>query len=559
MLLTLLYWMFIFLLMYIIGFSFVQYFLKEKGDLTAETYFFVGFMSMATLSAYLSVFIPLNQWVFLSVIGISLGLYIVHCHAINASLKKIFNKVIALKTVEKYSLLAGCLFLGLMASGEIWVYDTKLYHAQNIQWIQEYAVVPGLAGFQPQFGYNNMFFPVTALFSLEIPAFYQDNALLIYPFNGVVIILLFLKLLSFLRDALAQYDWWRACLYVIVFGCCWVFFLRGLNAPAPDYICSALIIYVFLVMEKAHFKFSDFQILFLSGLIITTIVLKLSALLFSLLLLPLIFTNYSFKKIVTIASLAIFIGLPFLIRNYYLSGYLVFPFPAIDLFSPEWKIANEVVAFEKILINTWAKIPNSDSNTIQAMPFTDWLTIWWGNKDLLWKPLLLTNLFSVVSILVFLKKQKKQLAFLQVAILLNLLFWFYNAPDPRFVFGFLFLGASFTLVSFLLLFDLWKYLNKSLVIGLFSLFILFSLNFHKLYIKDFCSNPVTWVMPKGLSAPKLKTEQTNFNYTMPIRPDLCNNAPIPCATRPLGYMVLRDSTDMQKGFKMIGAGFLIKK
>lgn len=257
--------------------------------------------------------------------------------------------------------------------------------------------------------------------------------------------------------------------------------------------------------------------------------------------------------------MGIFIGLPFLIRNYYLSGYLIFPFPAIDLFSPDWKISKEVVVFEKILINSWAKVPSSDPNTIQAMPFMDWLTIWWGNKDLLWKPLLFVNLFSIFSLFIFLKKQKKQFALLQIAILLNLLFWFYNAPDPRFVFGFLFLGASFTIVSFLLLFDLWKQLNRSLVIGLLGLFLLFSLNFHKLYIRDFFLNPVTWVIPEGLPTSKLKTERTNFSYTMPIRPDLCNNAPIPCATRPLGYMVLRDSTDMQKGFKMIGVGFLINK
>jgi len=562
MIFTLLYYALIFLLMYTIGFSFVQYTLKnklEKEALTIDTYFFTGFMLMTALSGYLSIFIPLNQWDFLAVTLVGLGLYIADGSAINALLKGIFQKVVALKTVEKYGLLVGVLFLGIIASQEIWVYDTKLYHAQNIQWIQKYAVVPGLAGFQPQFGFNNMFFPVTALFTIDLPAFYQGASLLIYPFNGIVTILLFLKILSFLRIELQEKNWWRAALYGMIFSCCFVFFPRGLNSPAPDYICAVLIIYVFLVMEKQGFKFSNYQSLFLSGLILTAIIFKLSTLLFGLLLLPLLITNYSFKKTVAITGLALFIGVPFLIRNYYLSGYLIFPFPAIDLFSPEWKIPNEVVVFEKMLIKSWAKIPRSDPNIIEAMPFMDWFTIWWGNKDLLWKPLLFGNSFIIFSIFIFLKKRKMQFALLQGAIFLNLLFWFYNAPDPRFVFGFLFLGGSFTIGSFLLLFDVWKYLNRKIILVSIGLFIAFSLNFHKLYIRDFLFDPITWVMPKGLPVSTLKKEHTNFTYTVPVRPTVCSNAPIPCATRPLGYMILRDSMDMQKGFKMIGDGFLIKK
>ncbi len=561
MLLTLLYWTFIFGLMVTIGFSFVKYSLTNKNQeqtLAIETYFFTGFMVIIVLSAYLSIFAPLSQWIFLGVNLIGIGLYIINRSEINALLNAFWKDINELRTLEKISLVGGMLFLGIMASGEIWVYDTKLYHAQNIQWIQKYAVVPGLAGFQPQFGFNNMFFPVTALFTIDLPAFYQDKTLLLYPFNGIVIIVLFLKILSFLRNALQEKDWWRAFLYGIVFGCCLVFFPRGLNSPAPDYICAALIIYTFLVLEKYAFKLSNCQVLFFSGLIITTITFKLSALLLGLLLLPLLSTNYSFKKTSAIAGLAILIGLPFLIRNYYLSGYLIFPFPLIDLFTPEWKIPHNVVVYEKMLIKSWAKIPNSDPNIIGAMPFMEWFKIWWGNKDLLWKPLLLVNLLSVFSIPIFVKHHKKQFAWLQIAILLNLAFWFYNAPDPRFVFGFLFLGASFTLGSFLLLFDLWKYLNKLILIGLLGLCIAFSLNFHKLYLKDFLLDPVTWVVPKGLPDPTLKEMKSNFSYTMPIRPDLCNNSPLPCATRPLGQMILRDSLDMQKGFKMIGKGFLIK-
>ncbi|MBP5745080.1 MAG: hypothetical protein J6W58_02105, partial [Lachnospiraceae bacterium] len=44
-------------------------------------------------------------------------------------------------------------------------YDTSLYHAQSIRWIEEYGVVKGLACLQLRFGYNSSAFALTALYS----------------------------------------------------------------------------------------------------------------------------------------------------------------------------------------------------------------------------------------------------------------------------------------------------------------------------------------------------------------------------------------------------------
>lgn len=555
MVFTFFYWVFIFFLLSIIGF-FLTSLIDEKSNLLNKPeeiayHFMVGFVFMTALSAYLSIFIPLNRLVFCFIVLIGIIIFYLNKRKIKEELKNCYTALPNLKIWEKSVLFLGFFCLIMVASGEIWVSDTKLYHAQNVQWIQQFGVVPGLGNFQPQLGYNNMFFPITAFFSQELPWSNQDFDALIYPFNGIVTSLLFLKILSFIRLELHQKDWWRACFYVLIFGFCFLLFPRGLSSPAPDYICGALTIYVFLMIEKDGFKVSIAQSLYLSGLIITAIIFKLSALFLGLLILPLLATSYTNKKALAIIGVSLLIGLPFLIRNYYLSGYLIFPFPAIDLFSPEWKIPNGVAEFEKLVITSWAKIPSTNPKTVDAMPFMDWFKIWWGQKDLIWKPLLLANVLTIFSIAIYLFKGKKHLALLNGIILINLLFWFANAPDPRFAFGFLFLGASLSLCSFLLLFDLWKLLNKIVIIGLFGLFIAASLFFHRAHIQEVVTEPMTWVFPKGLPPYKLIEKQTNFRYSMPVRPSTCHNAPLPCATRPLGYVVLRDSTDMQKGFKLI--------
>ena len=58
-------------------------------------------------------------------------------------------------------------------------YDTYLYHAQAIRWIEEYGVVPGLGNLHHRFAYNNSVFSLQALFSLsfllggKIPAWHK--------------------------------------------------------------------------------------------------------------------------------------------------------------------------------------------------------------------------------------------------------------------------------------------------------------------------------------------------------------------------------------------------
>lgn len=46
-------------------------------------------------------------------------------------------------------------------------YDTGLYHAQAIHWIEDYGVVPGLGNLHNRLAYNSAFMPFQALYSLK--------------------------------------------------------------------------------------------------------------------------------------------------------------------------------------------------------------------------------------------------------------------------------------------------------------------------------------------------------------------------------------------------------
>ena len=50
-------------------------------------------------------------------------------------------------------------------------YDSDLYHAQSIRWIEEYGVVKGLGNIHVRFAYNSSFFALSALYSMRFLGF----------------------------------------------------------------------------------------------------------------------------------------------------------------------------------------------------------------------------------------------------------------------------------------------------------------------------------------------------------------------------------------------------
>ena len=47
-------------------------------------------------------------------------------------------------------------------------YDTSLYHAQSIRWIEEYGIVPGLGNLHSRLAYNSASFCLSALYSMAV-------------------------------------------------------------------------------------------------------------------------------------------------------------------------------------------------------------------------------------------------------------------------------------------------------------------------------------------------------------------------------------------------------
>jgi hypothetical protein len=244
---------------------------------------------------------------------------------------------------------------------------------------------------------------------------------------------------------------------------------------------------------------------------------------------------------------------PFIIRNYYLSGYLLYPFPGIDIFNVDWKIPLDNVISMKSEIESWAKIPTIPYPEVLKMKIPEWILPWFKLLNFSDKIMVTVNLFSIISLITMLFKKDFFLAKIQLIILINLIFWFIMAPDPRFAYGFIFLGFSLTLAYLVKLIEYSNYsgLLKYLKIGLAGfLIIIFCRRIN--FPVDTIKNPSFLIISAQFEAAKTTNYNSGFNYRVPLPGSLCFNAEIPCVPYPLANVVLRGD-DFQHGFKVIKA------
>jgi hypothetical protein len=221
------------------------------------------------------------------------------------------------------------------------VSDTGLYHIQNIKWISSFKVVPGLGNLHGRFAFNNQSFLSEALFSFSFlkPDFF-------HLLNSYLVLMLSVTLIIQMSKKITQ-NICRAFLYAGLFILLQVFYLKLASSPTPDIFSLVGIWFIFIIyLEKINGENGDdlywVPVLVMAFFMITV---KLSA--FPVALVAILFIAESghswLKKLLIISAIAAMVFVPYFIRNYILSGYLVYPYASINIFNPDWKIPVQYV------------------------------------------------------------------------------------------------------------------------------------------------------------------------------------------------------------------------
>ncbi|GAB6007918.1 hypothetical protein MK137Hg11_000051700 [Dysgonomonas reticulitermitis] len=323
----------------------------------------------------------------------------------------------------------------------------ELYHLQSMIWSNEYSVVPGLANIHGRLAFNPSSILLSTLFSYH-PQYYP----VFFPLNGLCMCVLVVFLLvktRLIKDIIKQ-----TVIIITIFFVLFLF-MKELSSTSTDILPAIVIIYLiyrFLLDEKKENELIYFALpLFCCTLKLSTIPIAI----LSLFVLVVCFKRKEWRKIFILGTIACLIFIPWCARYIILSGYLVYPFSKIDIFSFDWKVPIKEVAREEQITYAWARIPGRPYQDVLNMSLSDWVPIWFNAKYNTIKYLIYLTILSPLVILLSLFNFRKNinLIFIWLVAVLGLVFNFITAPDPRFSFGFFITVIFLPYCSFSLKFE----------------------------------------------------------------------------------------------------------
>ena len=380
MLLVIVNWIYLTVTTFLLGTAFAKFVKRVLGwemRSTAE----IVFYGMICAAVYAQVF-SLSGGVSALANGILLAVCIVAAFVFWGNIKSTIARSVK-ESGRGYCLIAAALALvwAYCTSRGYMHYDSDLYHAQSIRWIEEYGIVPGLGNIHVRFAYNSSFFALSALYSMK---FLGGQSL--HTVNGFFALLLSLEVLKAFRlkrfrmagggrmFQLSDFARLGAFYYLTVL-------YRDIVAPASDYAVMCVVFFIVIRwlahLEQKEHPIAPYALLCVAGVYAVT--LKLTAGVILLLVIKpayLLLKEKRGKEIAVSLAMGVLVLAPWVIRTALISGYLLYPFPALDVLSADWKIPAQAAARDAAEIKTWARGLNNAA--LVGIPITEWFPYWFS-------------------------------------------------------------------------------------------------------------------------------------------------------------------------------------
>ncbi|GAB4486021.1 MAG: membrane protein [Anaerolineales bacterium] len=316
--------------------------------------------------------------------------------------------------------------------------DTNLYHAQAVRWIESFPAVPGLGNLHGRLAFNSSWFVANALFSFSFLGLHSFH--LLNGFFFFIVALFFWQTIpALLQGGFSLTNLTQAGFLPFTF-----YVLGGqISSLSTDLPVNLLIWLVAVLWLQSGEQPQPWHPWLIVLFVFFAITIKLSALPLVFMLLPLLWQNK--QRILRLTFLAALILLPFLLRNVILSGYLLYPVPALDIFHFDWKVPLERVESDRQDVITFGR---SMAAGDVSQPFLQWFPHWLGLQTMNRRILFFTALLTPLAGL-FLRFKPRTLWLGWLAIYSSIFFWLASAPDFRFGYGFLLAACLLALVPWL--------------------------------------------------------------------------------------------------------------
>lgn len=450
---------------YSFGIFFLGLFKENFDKYSFFDSFFVGFCFIGTMLNLWSIFLPTNIYALVALIIISILVCYKHRNLLGENLKKILLNIKSNKLV--FLLILSIILIHLLYSvGIPKNYDSYLYHINAIQWIEKYAVVPGLANLHDRFGLNSSQFVLSSAFSFN--AIYNQYIFIINSLCFLIFLVWIVLYAIYKKDVFS--------IVALLFG--YFFFWQyysDISSPSTDLVPNLLFGFLMLKMLFNPTSIHDKGLLYIAiSFFIATF--KLSF--FPLIILGMIAIYYQkrnyFYLLKTTSLFVLIFILPYIIRNIFLTGYLIYPLASIDVFNFDWEVSQSSVVTIHDAICSWGKIPTKIPREVLDMSLNQWFPLWWENgllrNNIVFAIAVLSPLFLMFYYLTNKNSNKTNTLIAFILSFVIFVFWFITAPDIRFSFSVLLILCAFPIIF------IKKYISKFTKIVKFLL-ILFGLFF----------------------------------------------------------------------------------
>ena len=411
--------------------------LQEKWKFQCIDYAVTGIVGITIYAAFFSVFYKVGMIAHLMLLVIA----VICAYGCK---KSIYTLVLKAKQLffswEGFFFICFILLIAFFTSRGQFHTDTNIYHAQNIRLYEEYGIIKGMANLQLHYGYNSLYLAFAAIMSLAWMLPWS-----LHTTTGFIEVILCLYALHHLKTFKIHKSHLEdaGCIAILFYA---LVNVTGSMSPATDYPTMFLSIYMVCVWlraieEEAHY--SVYALLSVFAVFLGT--MKLSAIAMAIVVIyPAYFllVEKKWKEIGIYLGMGILVLAPYLIRNIILSGWLIYPFEAIDLFDVAWKVPLEYLLVDAYQIKVWGRCL-FDINLIDV-PIKEWMPIWWDGQERFAQMMLLGNIVGMMLAIFnlgykWIKKIeiRAELVALYMGLIASAVVWFLMAPFIRYGLGFL--------------------------------------------------------------------------------------------------------------------------
>lgn len=399
---VLLNWFFIAITTYIIGYSVITLigrWLAGTDELRPLYILLIGMCAVNVYAEIWSIFDGLGFTANIVLITVCMGLL---CILYKPMLKSARAYLHGLGIARKIVYIILILLMAYGTSRGYMHFDTNLYHAQAIRWLEEYGVVPGLANLSQRYGYNSAALPLTALYAIKWHAgqslhttagyFALLSALFVVDIEKV-----FrekrVRVSDFVRLGLIYY-------LGVIFS--------EMVSPASDYYAQTLIFDIVIMwLDIDEVEADEFdevnrdkhtaKYALLCILIVYAVTIKLSIgllVLFTIKPAIRLIKDKQYKTIVTSLITGVVVALPYFIRNLIISGWLLYPSTIIGLKNADWTVPKGMAQYDAMEIGCYGR--RITDVRLHDTPFAEWIGPWFAGLSTIDKLWILAAAISIL-------------------------------------------------------------------------------------------------------------------------------------------------------------------